>query len=190
MYKNSGETLKIGPVWDFDQAMNNYYREEMNTETMAFQERPFFDRLCKDRRFVELLQSRYMKLQRTALNEEHIGDVIDEAVAHIRSAREREWHRWIADYGDDSGENWHNYYLQDYIDDDGTQVSRFNDDYVQEIYNIKVYLHKHGRAMETQLRYLEESVVYDTSVWSKKELLLMGILIFFFLTVAVLLRRG
>lgn len=190
MYKNTGEPLKIGPVWDFDQAMNNYFQEEMNTETLAFQERPFFEQLCKDRRFVELLQSRYASLQKGALNEDHVYDVIDEAVLHIRSAREREWNRWIADYEDNSRENWRNYYLDDYIDDDGTQISRFNDDYDQEIYNIKVYLHKHGEAMETQLQILEKSVVYDTSVRNEKELLLLVILILFFIPAVVLMRRG
>lgn len=190
MYKNSGETLKIGPVWDFDQAMNNYFQEEMDTETMAFQERSFFKQLCKDRRFVELLQARFAALQRSAFREDHVYDVIDEAAAHIRCAREREWNRWRADYEDGSGENWRNYYLLDYIDDDGAQISRFNDNYDQEIYNIKVYLHKHGNAMEKQLQILERSTVYDTSIRNEKELLLLAILILFFLPAVVLLRRG
>lgn len=190
MYKNSGETLKIGPVWDFDQAMNNYFQGEMETETMAFQERPFFEQLCKDRRFVRLLQTRYAKLRRKTLKEEHIHEVIDEALAHIRSAREREWYRWEADYEDDSGENWHNYYLADYVDDDGAVISRFNDRYDQEIYNIKVYLHKHGTAMETQLQTLEKSTTCDTSIQNEKELFLLTVMILFFLPSAVLLRRG
>ena len=190
MYKNSGERLKIGPVWDFDQAMNNYFLEEMNTETLAFQERPFFKQLCTDKRFIDLLQSRYAELERSSLNGEHIDDVINETSAHIRSAREREWNRWEADYGDGSGTNWHNYYLLDYLDDDGTLISRFNEDYDQEIYNIKVYLHKHGKAMETQLQFLEKTTIYDTSIQNEKELLLLAVLILFFLPAAVLLRRG
>lgn len=190
MYKNSGETLKIGPVWDFDQAMNNYFQEEMETETMAFQERPFFKQICQDRRFVNLLQFRYAMLRRSVLKEEHVFDVIGEAVAHIRSARQREWYRWAADYEDGSGNNWRNYYLLDYIDDDGIQISRFNDNYDQELYNIKVYLHKHGSAMETQLQTLEKSAVYDTSVQNEKELLLTAVLILFLLPTVVLLRRG
>lgn len=190
MYKNSGEPLKVGPVWDFDQAMNNYSMEEMETGTMAFQERPFFDRFCKDARFVDLLQARYAVLRRDTLSHEHVCDVIDETTAYIRSAREREWYRWAADYYDDSGQNWHNYYLQDYLDDDEMLVSRYNDNYDQEIYNIKVYLYKHGRAMQTQLRALEEMTVYDSSVRSQNELFLVLIMVLFFMPSVMIIRRG
>lgn len=190
MYKNSGEPLKIGPVWDFDQGMNNYFQDEMETETMAFQERPFFDRLTKDRRFVNLLQSRYAELQKDTLSYAHICDVIDETAAYIRSAREREWYRWAKDYYDDSGRLPGNYYLNDYLDDDLMLVDRFNDNYDQEIYTIKVYLDKHGRAMQTELQILEKSVTRDTSVRNERELFLLIILILFFLPSVMVIRKG
>lgn len=189
MYKNSGEPLKVGPVWDFDQAMNNYSMEEMETETTAFQERPFYDRLCMDRRFIELLQARYAVLRKSTLSHEHICDVIDETTAYIHSAREREWYRWAADYYDDSGLNWHNYYLSDYLDDDEMLVSRFNDDYDQEIYTIKTYLYKHGRSMETRLRLLKESTVYDTSIRSENGLFLLIIMLLFFMPSVMIIRK-
>lgn len=190
MYKNSGEPLKVGPVWDFDQAMNNYSLEEMETGTMAFQERPFFDRLTKDARFVDLLQARYAGLRKSTLSHDHVCDVIDETTSYIRSAREREWYRWAADYYDDSGLNWHNYYLQDYLDDEDMLVSRFNDNYDQEIYNIKVYLYKHGRAMETELRILEKSTIYDTSIRNENELFLVIIMLLFFMPSVMIIRKG
>ena len=190
MYKNSGERLKIGPVWDFDQAMNNYAMQEMETETMAFQERPFYDRFCKDIHFVDLLQARYASLRKGTLSHAHICDVIDETTAYIRSAREREWYRWAADYYDDSQQNWHNYYLLDYLDEDNMLVSRFNDNYDQEIYNIKTYLYKHGRAMQTELRVLEKSTVYDTSVRSDNKLFLLIIMLLFFMPAVLIVRKG
>lgn len=189
MYKNSGEPLKIGPVWDFDQAMNNYAMEEMKTESMAFQERPFFDRFTKDIRFVDALQARYAVLQRSTLSHDHICDVIDETTAYIRSAREREWYRWAADYYDDSRQNWHNYYLLDYMDEENMLVSRFNDNYDQEIYNIKTYLYKHGRAMQTELRVLEKSTVYDTSVRGENKLFLLIVMLLFFMPSVLIVRK-
>ncbi|MDE5698456.1 MAG: CotH kinase family protein [Lachnospiraceae bacterium] len=190
MYKNSGEPLKIGPVWDFDQAMNNYFQDEMETGTMAFQERPLFDRLSKDKRFVRLLQSRYAVLRKGALSHEHVCDVIDETTAYIRSAREREWYRWAADYYDDSGTNGNNYYLLDYLDDDNMLVSRFNDNYDQELYNIKTYLYKHGRAIQTELRVLERSTIYDTSIRSENGLFLLIIMLLFFMPSVIIIRKG
>lgn len=189
MYKNSGEPLKIGPVWDFDQAMNNYAMEEMKTESMAFQERPFFDRFTKDIRFVDALQARYAVLQRSTLSHDHICDVIDETTSYIRSAREREWYRWAADYYDDSRQNWHNYYLLDYMDEKNMLVSRFNDNYDQEIYNIKTYLYKHGRAMQTELRVLEKSTVYDTSVRGENKLFLLIVMLLFFMPSVLIVRK-
>lgn len=190
MYKNSGERLKIGPVWDFDQAMNNYSMDEMETGTMAFQERPFFDRLCKDARFVDLLESRFAALQKSTLSHEHVCEVIDETSAYIRSAREREWYRWAADYYDNSGENAHNYYLLDYRDDDNILIDRFNDDYDQEIYTIKTYLYKHGRAMQTRLRLLERTTVHDSSLGNQNELFLLIIMLLFFMPSVMIVRKG
>ena len=189
MYKNSGEPLKIGPVWDFDQAMNNYAVEEMETETMASQERPFFDRLTADIRFVDTLQARYANLRKSTLSHDHICDMIDETTAYIRSAREREWYRWAADYYDDSLQNWHNYYLLDYMDSENMVVSRFNDNYDQEIYNIKTYLYKHGRAMQTELRALEKSTVYDTSIRGENKLFLLLVMLLFFMPAVLIIRK-
>ena len=189
MYKNSGEPLKVGPVWDFDQAMNNYFLDEMETETMAFQERPFYDRFTKDKRFVRLLQSRYAELRKSTLSHEHVCDVIDETVAYIQSAREREWYRWAADYYDDSGKSGSNYYLLDYLDNSDTLVSRFNVNYDQEIYNIKTYLYKHGRSMQTELRILERSTIYDTSIRSENGLFLLIIMLLFFMPSVMIIRK-
>ena len=189
MYKNSGERLKIGPVWDFDQAMNNYSMEEMDPEKLAFQERAFFDRLTLDIRFVRKLEKRYAKLRNGTLNEDHINAVIDETVAYIDSARQREWYRWAADYEDGSGENWHNYTLLSY-EKNGMLVERFNDNYDQEIYNIKVYLHKHGKFIGTELRVLERTTCFDSSLGNRRELFLCLVMILFFVPAVMLLRKG
>lgn len=179
MYKNSGDLLNIGPVWDFDQAMNNYFAEEMDASTMAFQTKPFFERLTKDKRFLESLKDRYSKLQRNELSEEHVFSVIDETTAYLKSARTREWYRWAADYEDDSHKNIHNYYLEDYTKD-GIVINRFNDNYEQEIYNIKNYLHNHSLIIQTELSKLLKSAQFDTSMKNENELLLVIIMTLFF----------
>lgn len=187
MYKNSGGLLHIGPVWDFDQAMNNYFQEEMDPYTLAFQTKPFFEQLTKDKRFIDCLKERYSALRKGVLSEEHIFSVMDETVAHLKSAREREWYRWAADYEDGSFNNPHNYYLQDYIKDD-VVISRFNDDYEQELYNIRTYLHKHGNAIQTELTKLYDLAEFNTSIKNEKELLLL-IMVALFLVPSILINR-
>ncbi len=189
MYKNTGERLHIGPVWDFDQAMNNYFGGEMEPETLAFQTKPLFDRLTKDERFLRCLKDRYAELRKGALSEKHIYAVMDEVTGYLKNAREREWYRWAADYMDGSFTNPHNYYLQDYEKDDRI-ISRFNDRYDQELYIIRTYFHKHGQAIQTELSKLEIIAVYDTSIRNENELLLLILLSLFLIPSLLINRKG
>lgn len=189
MYKNSGGKLFIGPVWDFDQAMNNYFQDEMEAETLAFQTKPFFEQLCQDRRFIDCLKDRYGVLREGVLSEEHVFSVIDETVAYLHSAQKREWYRWAADYEDGTFTNPHNYYLMDY-EQDGVTISRFNDKYNQELYNIRTYLHKHGKNIQTELTKLYELTEYDTSVRSENGLFLLIIMTLFIVPSLLINRKG
>ncbi len=188
MYKNSGERLQIGPVWDFDQAMNNYFQSEMKPETLAFYEKPLYDRLCKDKRFIKLLKKRYAKLRKSTFREDHVVQVIDETVAYLASARQREWYRWAEDYEDGSFLNPHNYYLQDYTKRN-TIINRFNDSYDQEIYNVKTYLRKHGKAMQIELTKLYGSTETDSAIGEERELILVVVLLLFFVPAIVISRK-
>lgn len=189
MYKNSGEKLCIGPVWDFDQAMNNYFGDEMDPQTLAFQTKPLYEQLTKDERFITCLKERYAALRKGALSEEHVFAVMDETVAYLKSARVREWYRWAADYEDGSFSNPHNYYLLDY-EREGEIISRFNDDYEQELYNIRVYLHKHGKAIQTELTKLYDLAEYDTSMKNYNELFLLVVMLLFLTPSLLINRRG
>lgn len=189
MYKNSGGKLQIGPVWDFDQAMNNYFAEEMDAETLAFQTKPFFEQLCRDKRFIDCLKERYSVLRRGPLSEEHVKETITEVQAYLKNAQKREWYRWSADYLDGSFSNIHNYYLQDYTKD-GVVISRFNDIYEQEIYNIRTYLHQHGNAIQTELTKLYDMAEFNSSLKNEKELMLLVALVLFLLPSVLINRKG
>ena len=189
MYKNSGGKLYIGPVWDFDQAMNNYFADEMENDTLAFQTKPFYEQLIKDKRFIDLLKKRYTELRKRELSEKHINDIINESIRHLTSAREREWYRWAADYLEGDFTNVHNYYLQDYIVDD-VVISRFNDNYDQEIYNIKNYLHKHGAIIQIELTKLYDSTEFNTGMKNENELFLFFIIALFLVPSVFINRRG
>lgn len=187
MYKNSGGKLYIGPVWDFDQAMNNYFADDMDAEVLAFQEKPFYEKLCRDERFIDRVKARYAVLRKSVLSEDHVFGVMEETVRYLRSAQEREWYRWAADYEDGTMENPHNYYLQD-IEKDGVIISRFQDEYEQELYTIRSYLHKHGNVIQSELTKLYDLAEYDTSIKNENELLLIVVMVLF-LTPALLIDR-
>ena len=90
---------------------------------------------------------------------------------------------------DDSFTNTHNYYLQDYMVDD-VRISRFNDDYNQEIYNIKNYLHKHGNAIQTELTKLYDLAEFHTGMKNENELFLLIIMTLFLIPSVIINRKG
>ncbi len=77
MHKNSGDLLYMGPVWDYDQAMNNDKTQEAEAEHIAFQTQTMFKQLCNDKRYVKALKKRYTSLRANQLSEEHVFQVID-----------------------------------------------------------------------------------------------------------------
>lgn len=187
MYKNQGETLKIGPVWDFDQAMNNSVTDEADPLTLAMQEKAFFKQLCQDSTFVDRLKTRYASLQKDYLNDQYMFSMIDETLQYLKSARVREWYRWAENYYDSSGENPGNYYLDNYVMN-GETISRFNDNYDQEIYNIKVYLSKHGKNMQILLTQLRDGTTITTGMKGYTGLFLFVIGVLFFVP-SILIHR-
>lgn len=189
MYKNAGDPLSIGPVWDFDQAMDNNFLEEMDAGSMAMQTATFFKQLCNDKSFVRRLQDRYNFLRRNHLSEDHVFDIIDETSAYIRSAQEREWYRWAADYMDDSDDNPHNYHLKPYRENN-VMLGRFTDDYDQELIVIENYLHKHGTAIPVELSALYRKADINSAAGGLRELIFAAAMMLLLLPSYLINRRG
>jgi len=162
MYRNVGEKLKMGPVWDFDGAIDNYIHEPLEVDVMAFQIKPLFDRLVRDKAFIEKLENRYAHLRRGVLSDENIDNSIDEIVNYIGPAQEREWARWSEEYTKDTDLS-----VETYYDGEG-YVYRNSLEYSGEIYNIKTNLRKHGSAIMNSLDELEGSCIWQTR-WSSRE---------------------
>lgn len=179
MYKNTGGKLRIGPVWDFDQAENNYDMEEMNEMHIAFQTRTFYEQLVRDRRFVILLKKRYRELRGGALSDEHVAAVIEEASNYLRSAQKREWFRWAANYYSTDSNGGRNYVLKDYRKD-GILVSRFNADYEQELRVLRIYLVNHAKYIQPALSDLLVDAKLDSSIGSYSWLLFIVFLLLMF----------
>ncbi len=174
-YKELGGKLKMGPVWDYDGTMDNYAKEALDTDAIAFQTKPWFDRLCKDQRFIDKLQKRYIWLRHTALSEAHITEKIDEITAHLGGAQERDWYRWGHWYTTQN-----KYSLQPEKGTGGQVLIRNAVTYQDEIYRIKTALREHGeeipQAVETLKKTADKSTgIEDWMGW----LLLLSACVFF-----------
>ena len=71
---------------------------------------------------------------------------------------------------------------------DNVTVSRFNDQYEQELYTIRTYLHKHGNVIQIELTKLYDLAEYNTSLKNENELFLL-IIMMLFLVPSILINR-
>lgn len=174
-YKNLGGKLCMGPVWDYDGAMDNYQFEPIDTDHLAFYTKPWFQQLCQDLNFVEALEKRYAELRRSTFSWDHINGKIDEIIAYLGGAQEREWARWGHWYCTEN-----KYSLQDYVTEDGDVLYRNAVRFEDEIYRLKSALHDHGEAIPGALEALEVSCTTDTGASSWRAwLLLLAAAVFF-----------
>lgn len=160
-YKDIGKKLSMGPVWDYDGTMDNYRSEALDTDSLALQTKPWFDRLCKDTAFLKRLERRYAQLRHSSLSEKHITGRIDEIALYLGGAQQREWARWGHWYTTQN-----QYSMLDDIRPDGTAVHRNAETYPDEIYRIKTALREHGDAIPQAIKTLELSA--DTATGLNK----------------------
>jgi hypothetical protein len=158
-YKDRGGKLSMGPVWDYDGAIDNYRKEPLDVDLLAFQTKPWFTQLSKDHTFIKKLEKRYAYLRRNTFSEEHVIKMIDDITGYIGGAQEREWYRWGDIYIMDN-----QYNLQDYVLEDGTVIVREAKNYKDEVYRIKAALRKHGSGIATQFKIMHKSAEVTTGV--------------------------
>ncbi|MCR5420277.1 MAG: CotH kinase family protein [Lachnospiraceae bacterium] len=156
-YKEKGGKLTMGPVWDFDGAMDNYMYEPFDVDTIAFYTKPWYDRLCLDKNFLKKLEKRYLVLKRTYLNPDYVTAKIDEIDFHLGGAIEREWYRWGKYY-----KTYNDLSLEDYTLKDGTILYRNAITHEDEIYRIKTMLNEHSKYIYDDIRDLEQGAVFNS----------------------------
>ena len=140
LYKDLHGKLTMGPVWDFDQAMDNDFVRDLKIDSTAMHDGVWFRQLLRDGEFVKLLIDRYTELRKGPLSEENISKFIDEAAAFIEPARQRDWNRWAYD----------DYYERQYDEDLHTKLKR-GGFYGDAILQLKTTLHDHGAWMDEHL---------------------------------------
>ncbi len=184
MYKDIGGKLCIGPVWDFDGAVDNFTEEPMDVSVLAFQTEPWFDRLVTDKSFVEKLEKRYAKLRRDYLSEENIINTIEQIESYIGPAQEREWTRW-----NESRQQQKEFHLKSYVDDDNDNINRGISEYQQSVNKLKTVLRKHGKAIPKRLDVLKGSTVWETNWSSRTELYILLVVALFCIPIMYISRN-
>lgn len=92
-YRDARGRLAIGPVWDFNNALDNFYRPLEENEFLLSQ-RSWYAMLMQDEEFVERVISRYRQLRQGILSEERLVAYEEEIVEWLGSAIDRNFEVW------------------------------------------------------------------------------------------------
>lgn len=93
LYKDIGGKYRMC-IWDFNSACENY--ENLTTQPQHFelQNTIWFLMLMKDEEFVQDIIDRYYQLRKGILSDEYLLNYIDETVAYLGPAIERNFEKW------------------------------------------------------------------------------------------------
>lgn len=96
LYKTIGGKYKLC-VWDFNNCCNNFVDDETAEDFDGVRSAVYFNMLFRNREFVKKVISRYRDLRETFLDEEYLKEYIDDTLAFLGDAIDRDSARW-ADY--------------------------------------------------------------------------------------------
>lgn len=93
-YKDIRDKINMGPVWDFNNACDNYMETAFDGTGFSMQEYTWFLMLMKDDSFTDAVIKRYRSLRKTYLKEEYLINYIDEVQLFLDDAIDRNFEVW------------------------------------------------------------------------------------------------
>lgn len=141
VYSDYSGKLTMGPVWDYDQAIDNAQENSANLYTTAFHSAPWFEQMLRDPEFTLLIIERYQELRGSILSDEAIQTFLDETIEGLGPAIDREWARW-------------GYYYEHggYLKQENTSLpDRNTKTFDEEIDKIKFVLSEHGAWLDEHI---------------------------------------
>lgn len=94
LYKDIRGKLVMGPVWDYNNVLNNFIKLDLDGTGIQYVDRVWYEMLLRDEYFVERVIDRYHDLRKTYLNEDYILEYIDETISYLGNAIERNYTVW------------------------------------------------------------------------------------------------
>ena len=92
-YRDARGKLCIGPVWDFNNVVNNFF-QPLPEEEFILDRRGWYSQLMQDKDFVKRVIVRYRELRQSILSEERLLRYIGETEAWLGSAIDRNFEIW------------------------------------------------------------------------------------------------
>lgn len=92
-YKDVRGKLHIGPVWDYNNVLDNFFTQMPATEFLLSQ-KGWYGQLMKSPRFVNYVTERYRQLRRGVLSQEYVERYAKETALWLGDAVERNFQVW------------------------------------------------------------------------------------------------
>jgi len=93
LYKDIIGKMKLC-VWDFNSTFDYYENSVITPKTFLLQEGMWYQHLFKDEAFVKKVEKRYYNLRERFFNEDYLFNYIDETIAYLGPAIERNYEKW------------------------------------------------------------------------------------------------
>lgn len=92
-YKDIRGKMKVA-VWDFNSSFDNYTPSMSEPHTLMMANKFWHEYLLKDKKFVDTVVKRYRQLRKTFLSDEYLLNYVDETIAYLGPAIDRNYERW------------------------------------------------------------------------------------------------
>ena len=89
-------------IWDFNNACDNYHEQAIPTDDFRLINIPWYWMLVKNEDFTKRIIERYKYLRQNVLSDEYLNNYIDETIAYLGKAIERNEARWGYSYNSDT----------------------------------------------------------------------------------------
>lgn len=128
-------------IWDMNSCCDNFHFAQTDPHEFQMQYIPWFYMLCKDEHFVNRVIARYHELRKTYLSESYLNAYIDDVVAWLGPAIDRNFEVW--------GYSFEEYTpLQDSF--------RNPSNYEEAIQQLKDFIHERGMWMDDNIEILQQ----------------------------------
>lgn len=93
-YKDVRGKIHIGPIWDFNNSLDNYVAEISSIDGFMFQNKTWYNILLKDEKFVNKVIKRYKALRKSYLDYQYLENYIDGAIEYLGDSIDRNYEVW------------------------------------------------------------------------------------------------
>lgn len=155
LYKDRLGKIHMGPVWDYNNVLDNYIRLDLDSSEFLFTDRLWYDRLLTDEAFNRQVRKRYKQLRKTFLSEEYLMNYIDETVAYLGDSIERNYQVW--GYSFDA----ENLSSRERL----SPIERNPKSYEEAVEDMKTFIRERGRWMDANIDALAQ---YSHPSYAKK----------------------